>query len=106
MANFLFWNTHKRDLTASVVELAHGHEVDVVILAESDAIHAATLLQRLNVTPEANYRFHNVVGQTRIRIFSRFPSRAVRKFFDSAGEKAAEQFAQVLLSSNEFAFVD
>lgn len=85
MANFLFWNTNKRDLTASVVELARVHEVDVLILAESDAIHEATLLQRLNVTPEANFRFHNVVGQTRIRIFSRYPAKAVRKVFDSAG---------------------
>lgn len=38
MTNFLFWNIGKQNRTEIIVSLAHQHNVDVLILAESDLL--------------------------------------------------------------------
>ncbi len=85
MANFLFWNTAKKDLTMEVARLVQLHDVDMLILAESRGIPAVQLLEAVNAHPGVDIRFHHVVGQERIRIYSRFPDRAVTQVFDSGG---------------------
>jgi hypothetical protein len=85
MAIFLFWNTAKHDLTIEVARLVQIHDVDVVVLAEADAIPVVRLLETVNAVPDVNLRFHNVVGQERIRVYSRFPSESITKVSDSGG---------------------
>jgi hypothetical protein len=85
MTTFLFWNTAKRDLTIEVARLVQIHDVDVLILAEADRIPVVQLLETANASSEVNLRFHNVVGQERIRLYSRFPLKAVRPVLDSGG---------------------
>ncbi|MCL4205217.1 MAG: hypothetical protein KJ000_22265 [Pirellulaceae bacterium] len=59
--------------------------MDMLILAEGDGIPAARFLATINSRGDSNLRFHNVVGQQKIRIYSRFPERAVAPVFDSGG---------------------
>lgn len=85
MATFLFWNTAKRDLTIELARLVQIHDVDLVILAEADAIPVVQFLETVNVSPEANLRLHEAPGQKRIRLFSRFPSGTVVPVADRGG---------------------
>lgn len=85
MATFLFWNTARHDLTIEIARLVQVHDVDVVILAEADGIPVVRFLETANASPGVNLRFHNLVGQEKIRLYTRFPSEAVQPLFDSGG---------------------
>jgi hypothetical protein len=54
MANFLFWNTNRRDVTGIVAEACRERESDVLILAEYE-LSPVRLLQELD---------HSGVGAT------------------------------------------
>jgi len=81
----MFWNIRNRDLGSLVAAIAHRHDLDVLILAEGGSISVAQFLRTLNRAPGDNYRFHYVEGQTRIQIYSRYPSKWVRKALDAGG---------------------
>lgn len=55
MATFLFWNINKKPLQDHIVALCHEHDVDILILAESD-LPAVPLLQALNTEQRSTFR--------------------------------------------------
>jgi hypothetical protein len=71
MPRFLFWNLNRRDLTRYVRYLAHEHEIDVLILAESGST-ATQLLLALN-SETSDYQFAPGVC-THLLFFTRFDS--------------------------------
>lgn len=67
----LFWNTHRRSLTAELASLAVAHAPDVVGLAENPTA-SATLAAALG----GGYRELSAV-RSRVRVFTRLPAAAV-----------------------------
>lgn len=55
MPRFLFWNLNRRDLTRYVRYLAHEHDIDVLILAESGSTSTQILLALNDET--SDYQF-------------------------------------------------
>lgn len=78
---FLFWNIGRKPLAPLVSELAEIHEVDVIILAECETDPGA-MLQALNRTPEAGFRFPADFSERTI-IFTRFAREFLQPAFDS-----------------------
>jgi hypothetical protein len=81
MITFLFWNLNKSPLEALVSELAEMHQVDVLILAESE-ITSYVMLETLNRNPGS--KFHLTDSQCeKIVIYTRFSREFIQKKFDS-----------------------
>ena len=83
MASFLFWNLNHKPLKDQVVELCREHEVDVLILAESDVSEVA-LLRALNKDEVSKFRMPFNVSP-RLRFFIRFPSDCFKSVRDEGG---------------------
>ncbi len=71
MLNFLFWNVRRQNLETQIQRLATIHEVDIIALAEFDAINSKDrLLEYLN---RAGKYEHVPSVPTKIELFVRFP---------------------------------
>lgn len=70
MATFLFWNIRRRQILQHVVALAHAHDVDVLVLAESD-ISSDSLETALNEGQSALY-FPDPGFSTQLQIHTRY----------------------------------
>lgn len=81
MVSFMFWNIHKKPLAKIIRSLAELHDVDVILLAESE-IRTSSLLTTLNRNGHANYHF--APGNcTRIQIFTRFSEDFIKPTFET-----------------------
>lgn len=80
MTNFLFWNIGRKRLDAHVVALALEHEVDVLVLAESE-IPPATALMLLNADV-TQYHFPFSLCD-KVSIYTRFPASFIQPLFES-----------------------
>jgi len=81
MATFAFWNIHKNSLNKAISNLAHQYNVDVLILAESDA-NVNKLLEELNAAEAPHFQF--TFGMCRkIQIFTRFSREFIKPVFES-----------------------
>ncbi len=75
MTTFLFWNINRKNLEEAIVNLAFRHEVDVIILAESNT-PPGVILKALN---RKKTEFHFSPGDCKkIHIFTRFPRRFLK----------------------------
>lgn len=74
---FLFWNIHRKDLSASIVRLCRQHSVDILILAEN-TISPGTLLTALNSTDEAQHHYLPDARCKKIHIFARYSQRIIQ----------------------------
>ncbi|MBI3237464.1 MAG: hypothetical protein HYZ43_01240 [Flavobacteriia bacterium] len=73
MINVLFWNINKKDVTDLVVEFAHAHSIDILVLIE-DEIPQKKLLTALN---SKGTKYHFCSHNTRnISIYSTFIKRS------------------------------
>ena len=69
-SRFLFWNLNRKPLAVTVAELAEEHQVDVVILAETDG-DVVRLQTALNDVGDADFHLPPSWCPT-ITIFTRF----------------------------------
>ena len=81
MAIFAFWNAHKNSLTQAISDLAHQHNVDVLILAESD-INVNKLLAELNAADAPHFQFTFGLCK-RIKIYTKFSREFIKPVFES-----------------------
>lgn len=79
--NFLYWNLNKRVQPALVAEIAHEHEVDVLMFAES-TISPIDLLKLLNARKGYTY-FFSISPSKYISIYIRLPRDSVRLIQDT-----------------------
>ncbi|MBW4514017.1 MAG: endonuclease/exonuclease/phosphatase family protein [Timaviella obliquedivisa GSE-PSE-MK23-08B] len=85
MATILFWNINKKNLLQDIVYLCHHHNVDILILAESQ-ISDANLLPSLN-SSDSNGLYFGLFNNlaSRLSFFFRYPHQSVRPVADSGG---------------------
>jgi len=81
MAIFAFWNVHKNSLTQTISDLAHQHNVDVLILAESDT-NVNKLLAELNAADAPHFQFTFGLCK-RIKIYTKFSREFIKPVFES-----------------------
>jgi exonuclease III len=72
MATFLFWNLNKKPLLDDIVSLCDEHQVDVLILAESE-IHEDTLVNKLNKNLAPKFIAFPSYSSERLSFFARYP---------------------------------
>jgi len=83
MITFLFWNLKRRPLEAILATLAHAHQIDVIILAETE-IAEVDLLEALNVNRTVKYAL-TFNPSRRVTILTRFPHYSIKPISDSGG---------------------
>ncbi len=83
MATFLFWNINNKLLVDEIVALCHAHEVDVLILAESQ-ISEVKLLQALNRGQESVY-LAPFNPSRRLSFFIKYPEKSLEPVYDEGG---------------------
>ena len=76
MTTFLFWNLYEKPLQGIVANLAHHHEIDVLMLAEC-SIAPDMLLSALNQPDAPRYHYAPSPACTKIEIFTRFPAEFI-----------------------------
>jgi endonuclease/exonuclease/phosphatase family metal-dependent hydrolase len=79
---FLFWNINRKPLINLIVKLSHIHEVDVLMLAESELSEVDLLL---NLNQELNGQFNSHFSfsdKFRLQILSRLPVGSVHPIGD------------------------
>ncbi|MBA7697512.1 hypothetical protein ES703_106178 [subsurface metagenome] len=81
MINFLFWNINKKPILNLVVQLIHEHNVDVLILAESNINDREVLIQ-LNSSLKIVF-YPDIPIPKRLQILTRYPSKFVTPISDS-----------------------
>lgn len=97
MLTFLFWNLDRQPIPGLVAELAHSHNVDVLMLAEC-AIPAPDLLRELNHKQVQRYSPPDARSQCdRIVIYPRFATR----FLDVVLESGKGTFRHVCTPANQ-----
>lgn len=89
MITFLFWNINKKPLLESITWLVHNHNIDVLILAESE-LNETHLLKSLNLPGEPCFSIMPPGLPSRIKIYSRFSSRFIKPIEDT-GDIAIRQ---------------
>jgi len=82
MITFLFWNINKKPLLNFIVQLVNEHNVDVLILAESN-VTDYNLLKHLNKQRAAVF-FPDVALPKRLRIYTKYLPKHVKLISDSA----------------------
>lgn len=81
METFLFWNINRRQIESLIVRLVHDHNVDVLMLAESQ-IADIELLNQLNSSQKSIYSLAPGIP-TRLRIYTRYSLKFVKPIKDS-----------------------
>jgi hypothetical protein len=84
MTTTLFWNINKQNLLQEIVYLCHHHDVDVLILAESQ-ISDVDLLSSLNSSQVGNPYIALFNDLSRLSFFFRYPIESIYKVIDSGG---------------------
>lgn len=84
MVTFLFWNINKKPLLESISWLVHNHDVDVLILAESQ-LNEIDVLKSLNLPGKPCFSIMPPGLPIAIKIYSRFSRRFVRAVRDAGG---------------------
>lgn len=86
MLTFLFWNLNGKNLSASLTRLARLHQVDILILAESNhpQTGVALLLEAFNSDDGLPSYHHSPSNCRSIEIFTRFPQRRLVTLRDEA----------------------
>ena len=82
MITFLFWNTNKKPLLGAITSLVDIHNVDILILAESE-LNDNQLLKSLNSQGGACFSIAQPGLPARIKIYSRLSRRFVKPVRDS-----------------------
>jgi len=77
MVNFLFWNLKKKHLEQFVANLAKRHEVDVIMLIESE-LKPSVLLGLLNDSKESQYHYSSKSLCSKVQIFTKFSDNFIR----------------------------
>src|SRR5258708_849142 len=96
MLTFLFWNTHGKQVSRLVADLAKEHSVDVLILAESE-MRDADLLEQLNM-PSTDELYHLPLSFCEpIRVFTRFSA----EFTVPMEESRHYSFRRMILPARE-----
>lgn len=80
MAVFLFWNVNSQPRGEIIANLAHRHDVDVVMLAEC-SISPVTLLSELNRV-ETRYHYVAQRGCEKIELYTRFPGNFIQPVYE------------------------
>ena len=80
MASLMFWNVGRQEAGDAIGALCREHGVDVLLLAETPT-ETATLLRHLNGSGRARYWEYRPV-ESRVRLFTRYPRRALSMVFD------------------------
>lgn len=85
--NVLFWNTNRRNRTDLVVRLVQEYGIDIVLLAEHDAVpHEVEASLRSRVNPEfCNPEPESFVG--RIQVFAGNPGFDLREVYADPGRR-------------------
>ena len=82
MVTFLFWNISRKPLHSLVANLVHGHDVDVLILAECH-VPAPTMLNALNQPNRP--RFRRVQSQcAKLTVYSRLTEQMITPLHETA----------------------
>jgi len=76
MTTFLFWNLNRKPLQSLIADLAHQHQVDVLMFAEC-IIPPDVMLLSLNRDGGALYDYAPSVGCEKIYVFTRFPHQFI-----------------------------
>jgi len=76
MITFLLWNIAKRPITKTISNIAEIHNVDIILLLESE-LQPATLLIELNPLGQSSYEYSvsPLNACKKVQIFSKIPSR-------------------------------
>jgi hypothetical protein len=82
MTTFLFWNLKRRRLESMVANLAHLHEVDLILLAECK-VDLPMLLRRLNTNGSPGYHYVMPGICQKIEIVATFPQRLLPIVFEN-----------------------
>ena len=77
MTAFLFWNINRNALRPLVTDLAIRHDINVLMLAESE-IEPSALLRELNRLGRGKYEYVPGNRCRRIQVFAQFPGAFVR----------------------------
>ena len=83
MATFLFWNLNRKPLQDHTVALCHEHDVDILILAESD-LPPIPLLQALNTEQRSTFR-QPFTTSDRLFFLIRYPTDCLKPVRDDGG---------------------
>jgi hypothetical protein len=83
MANFLFWNVGRKQVSAEISSLCAEHDVDVLILAESE-MNTINLLLALNAQTTRTY-IAPFNPSSRIQFLTRYPLDALKPILDEGG---------------------
>jgi hypothetical protein len=81
MLNFLFWNINKKPIENHLIDLIYEHEIDILILAESE-ISIKKLLELLNNKGESNFHYTYSLCK-RIEILTRFSGQFINPLYES-----------------------
>ncbi len=90
MAALMFWNTNGRDTGQAVGELCREHEVDLLLLAETETASARLVTQINDVTGTERTFWELPHLESRIRALTHFPPGMVRPVFDDGQVKMLE----------------
>jgi len=82
MVTFLFWNINSQPLSESITKLVFEHDVDFLILAESD-LPNVEFIKSLNSQGGAMFNVAPPGLLGPVKIYSRFPSQCVKPISDS-----------------------
>lgn len=80
MTAFLFWNVNSQPRSGMIANLAHRHEVDVIMLAEC-SISPALLLSELN-SVETGYHYVEQLACEKIELYTKFPGDFIRPIYE------------------------
>lgn len=81
MTTFLFWNINRRPIANLIADVAETHEVDFLMLAESE-ITNSELLPKLNKDQRSIY-FPEPLLSNYLKIYSRYSPQFIRPVTDS-----------------------
>jgi endonuclease/exonuclease/phosphatase family metal-dependent hydrolase len=90
MVALMFWNTNGRDAGEAVGELCRAHDVDILLLAETETASARLVTQINGVTGRARTFWELPHLESRVRALTHFPPGMVQPAFDDGQVKMLE----------------
>ena len=82
MTTFLFWNINKKPIQALITNIALQHDVDVIMLAESQ-IPPSTLIKTLNKSSQVLYDYSPQRGCEKIELYTKFSRNFIPVIYET-----------------------
>jgi hypothetical protein len=82
MISFLFWNINKKPLLEPITWLVHNHDIDILILAESE-LNDIDILKSLNLQGGPCFTIMPPGLPSRIKMYTRFSHRFIKPISDN-----------------------